>query len=142
MRVTFYVFGSASRCQAAELQRIGPFVDHHIGDQRKGNADDQSRPPRRNACFGEGCNQCRGQHVQCGQGNNDSADDQTDGRTRRFQIFVYFGTGQIDLAADQRTDVGQRIAQQAAGGRGQQAVSTAEDLDFIDIPTFLRRQAD
>ena len=33
-------------------------------------------------------------------------------------------------------------AQQAAGGRGQQAVSTAEVLDFIDIPTFLRRQAD
>ena len=33
-------------------------------------------------------------------------------------------------------------AQQAASGRGQQAVNTAEDLDFIDIPTFLRRQAD
>jgi cell division protein FtsZ len=35
-----------------------------------------------------------------------------------------------------------RAQQQAAGGGGRQAVNTAEDLDFIDIPTFLRRQAD
>lgn len=28
------------------------------------------------------------------------------------------------------------------GGSGRGAVNTAEDLDFIDIPTFLRRQAD
>ena len=30
--------------------------------------------------------------------------------------------------------------QAARGARG--GVNTAEDLDFIDIPTFLRRQAD
>ena len=58
---------------------------------------------------------------------------------------------QTPVAADGRVDYSdldrpaverKRAAQQAAGGRGQQAVSTAEDLDFIDIPTFLRRQAD
>jgi cell division protein FtsZ len=35
-----------------------------------------------------------------------------------------------------------RAQQQAARGGGRGAVNTAEDLDFIDIPTFLRRQAD
>jgi cell division protein FtsZ len=58
---------------------------------------------------------------------------------------------QTPVAADGRVDYSdldrpaverKRAAQQAASGRGQQAVSTAEDLDFIDIPTFLRRQAD
>ena len=58
---------------------------------------------------------------------------------------------QTPVAADGRVDYSdldrpaverKRAAQQAAGGRGQQAVSTAEDLEFIDIPTFLRRQAD
>lgn len=36
----------------------------------------------------------------------------------------------------------QRPAAQRASGRAAPAVNTAEDLDFIDIPTFLRRQAD
>ena len=51
--------------------------------------------------------------------------------------------GRVDYSDLDRPAVERkRAAQQAAGGRGQQAVSTAEDLDFIDIPTFLRRQAD
>jgi cell division protein FtsZ len=36
----------------------------------------------------------------------------------------------------------QRGAPQRPAGRTAPAVNTAEDLDFIDIPTFLRRQAD
>ena len=36
----------------------------------------------------------------------------------------------------------QRPPVQRSSGRAAPAVSTAEDLDFIDIPTFLRRQAD
>ena len=36
----------------------------------------------------------------------------------------------------------QRPPAQRASGRAAPAVNTAEDLDFIDIPTFLRRQAD
>ncbi len=51
--------------------------------------------------------------------------------------------GRVDYSDLDRPAVERkRAAQQAASGRGQQAVSTAEDLDFIDIPTFLRRQAD
>ena len=51
--------------------------------------------------------------------------------------------GRVDYSDLDRPAVERkRAAQQAASGRGQQAVNTAEDLDFIDIPTFLRRQAD
>ncbi|MBP21224.1 MAG: cell division protein FtsZ [Alcanivorax sp.] len=51
--------------------------------------------------------------------------------------------GRVDYSDLDRPAVERkRAAQQAASGRGQQAVSTAEDLDFIDIPPFLRRQAD
>ena len=58
---------------------------------------------------------------------------------------------QTPMGADGRVDYNdldrpaverKRAQQQAAGGGGRQAVNTAEDLDFIDIPTFLRRQAD
>lgn len=51
--------------------------------------------------------------------------------------------GRVDYNDLDRPAVERKRAQQQAqrgGGRG--AVNTAEDLDFIDIPTFLRRQAD
>lgn len=49
--------------------------------------------------------------------------------------------GRVDYGDLERPAVERKRAQQAqAAGRG--GVNTAEDLDFIDIPTFLRRQAD
>lgn len=60
----------------------------------------------------------------------------------RGRVSPVGGDGSVDYADLDRPAVDRkRAAQQAAGGRSQ-AVNTAEDLDFIDIPTFLRRQAD
>ena len=50
--------------------------------------------------------------------------------------------GRVDYNDLDRPAVERKRAQQQAAGGGRQAVNTAEDLDFIDIPTFLRRQAD
>ncbi|ARB46803.1 cell division protein FtsZ [Alloalcanivorax xenomutans] len=51
--------------------------------------------------------------------------------------------GRVDYNDLERPAVERRRAvQQSMGGSGRGAVNTAEDLDFIDIPTFLRRQAD
>lgn len=50
--------------------------------------------------------------------------------------------GRVDYTDLERPAVERKRAAQQAAGQTQQSVNTAEDLDFIDIPTFLRRQAD
>ena len=49
--------------------------------------------------------------------------------------------GELDRPAFDRKRMREQ-AESARDGRGDGASSAAEDLDFIDVPTFLRRQAD
>ncbi|ASK34855.1 cell division protein FtsZ [Alloalcanivorax mobilis] len=50
--------------------------------------------------------------------------------------------GRVDYNDLDRPAVERKRAQQQAARGARGGVNTAEDLDFIDIPTFLRRQAD
>ena len=53
------------------------------------------------------------------------------------------GRGEINYREMDRPAVERKRPQESRpAGRAAPAVNTAEDLDFIDIPTFLRRQAD
>ena len=59
-----------------------------------------------------------------------------------WDLAVVGADGRVDYNDLDRPAVERKRAQQQAASGGRQAVNTAEDLDFIDIPTFLRRQAD
>jgi len=55
---------------------------------------------------------------------------------------AYKNTGEVDYSQLERPAVMRHQNVAAAGGGRQSAAAAEADLDYLDIPAFLRRQAD